>query len=290
MERAGLPAGVVNVVPTSAAGPVVSGMMGHRAARKISFTGSTGVGRVLLRQAADGILRSSMELGRNAPFIVFADADLDAAVQGALLAKMRNAGESCIAANRCYVQAPILEDFAARLAKGMAGLRVGPGSDADNEVGPMIHDRACAQIGALVDASVSAGSTVLVGGGRRAGAGSFFEPTVLSGVRPDDPILSEEIFGPVAPVVSFDTEDQAVAMANDTPFGLASYVYTGDLARALRVAERIEAGMVGINRGFISDPAAPFGGMKQSGLGREGGHDGLLEFLEAKYIAVDWRT
>jgi succinate-semialdehyde dehydrogenase / glutarate-semialdehyde dehydrogenase len=289
MEQAGVPPGVVNVVPTQDAGPVVTAMLEHPATRKLSFTGSTEVGRILLQQAADGIVNCSMELGGNAPFVVFADADLDAAVEGALVAKMRNAGESCIAANRFYVEAEVAEAFASRLAARMSTLRVGPGTDPDNEVGPMIHARACAEIGSLVDAAVAAGAEVLTGGGPREGRGAFFEPTVLGSVAPGDPILGHEIFGPVAPVVSFATEDEAIALANDTPFGLAAYVYAGELARALRVAERIDAGMVGINRGFISDPAAPFGGVKRSGLGREGGHEGLLEFLESKYIAVDWR-
>jgi succinate-semialdehyde dehydrogenase / glutarate-semialdehyde dehydrogenase len=288
MEEAGLPPGVVNVVTTADPGPAVSAMLEHPATRKLSFTGSTEVGRILLKQAAERVINCSMELGGNAPFIVFADADLDAAVEGAMVAKMRNAGESCIAANRFLVEEPVLEGFAARLAEKMSVLKVGPGTDPDNEVGPMIHAGACADIAASVQRSVEAGATLLTGGGPRSGAGSFFEPTVLSSVAADDPILAQEIFGPVAPVVSFATEEEAVRLANDTPYGLAAYVYTGDLARALRIAERVDAGMVGVNRGFISDPAAPFGGVKQSGLGREGGHEGLLEFLEAKYIAVDW--
>jgi succinate-semialdehyde dehydrogenase / glutarate-semialdehyde dehydrogenase len=288
MEQAGTPAGVVNVVTSRRSGPIVSAMLEHPATRKLSFTGSTEVGRLLLQQAADNIIDCSMELGGNAPFIVFADADLDAAVEGAMVAKMRNAGESCIAANRFLVEAPIVEEFASRLAAQMSDLRVGPGTDPENEVGPMINGPACDDIAELVAASVSAGATVLTGGRRREGPGHFYEPTVLGGVTAGAPILSQEIFGPVAPVVGFGSEDEAVDVANDTPYGLAAYVYSGDLSRALRVAERVDAGMVGINRGFISDPAAPFGGVKQSGLGREGGHEGLLEFLEAKYIAVDW--
>jgi succinate-semialdehyde dehydrogenase / glutarate-semialdehyde dehydrogenase len=288
MERAGAPPGVVNVVTAHRSGPVVGAMLEHPATRKLSFTGSTEVGRILLKHAADNIINCSMELGGNAPFVVFADADLERAVEGAMVAKMRNAGESCIAANRFLVESEVAEEFATRLAAQMAGLRVGPGGDPDNEVGPMINADACKEIGGLVAASVSAGATLLTGGGRREGSGHFFEPTVLGSVAAEDPILAHEIFGPVAPVVSFATEHEAVELANDTPFGLAAYVYTGNLARALRVAERVDAGMVGINRGFISDPAAPFGGVKQSGLGREGGHEGLLEFLESKYIAVDW--
>ncbi len=288
MEEAGLPPGVVNVVPSDRSGPVVTAMIDHGATRKISFTGSTEVGRILLRQAAEKVLNCSMELGGNAPFIVFADADIEAAVEGAMIAKMRNAGESCIAANRFLVAEEVVEEFAERLAAQMSVLKVGPGADAGNQVGPMINGAACADIAAMVERSVQAGATLLVGGAQREGPGNFFEPTVLTEVAGDDPILSQEIFGPVAPVASFSSEDAAVALANDTPFGLAAYVFTQDLARALRVAERVDAGMVGVNRGFISDPAAPFGGVKQSGLGREGGHEGLLEFLEAKYIAVDW--
>ncbi|MEE8600603.1 MAG: NAD-dependent succinate-semialdehyde dehydrogenase [Euzebya tangerina] len=288
MEQAGVPAGVVNVVPTGRTAEVVAAMMQHPAVRKVSFTGSTGVGSILLRQAADSILNCSMELGGNAPFLVFADADLDEAVEGALVAKMRNAGESCIAANRFFVESTIAEEFGARLAKRMSELRVGPGADPDNEVGPMITSQARAEIADLVSSSIAAGATILTGGGSPDGPGFFLEPTVLGHVASDDPILGHEIFGPVAPVVSFDTEDEALAMANDTPFGLAAYIFSGDLSRALRIADQIEAGVVGINRGFLSDPAAPFGGMKQSGLGREGSRDGLMEFLEPKYIAVDW--
>ncbi|MCC5949337.1 MAG: NAD-dependent succinate-semialdehyde dehydrogenase [Nitriliruptoraceae bacterium] len=288
LTDAGVPPGVVNVVPTADAPEVVEAMMAHPATRMVSFTGSTTVGRILLRQAADAVLRCSMELGGNAPFVVFADADLDAAVEGAMIAKLRNAGQSCIAANRFLVEAPIADAFAERLAARMAEVRVGPGSDPDNDLGPMIHAQACARIAGLVDAARAAGATVHTGGGPRDGLGSFFEPTVLSGLAPDAAILHEEIFGPVAPIVAFETEDEALAAANDTPFGLAAYVYAGDLERAMRVASGIDAGMVGINRGLLSDPAAPFGGVKHSGLGREGGHDGLLEFLETKYVALDW--
>ena len=288
MEQAGTPPGVVNVVTAHRPGPTVQAMLDHPATRKLSFTGSTQVGQLLLRQAADKVLNCSMELGGNAPFIVFADADIDAAVAGAMVAKMRNAGESCIAANRFLVEEAVAEEFAAGLTERMAALRVGPGSDPDNEVGPMINARARDDIAAMVDDAVQAGATVRTGGAVDGGRGCFYPPTVLDGVAADDPILANEIFGPVAPVVPFTTETQAVDIANRTPYGLAAYVYSGDLARAMRTAERVDAGMVGINRGFISDPAAPFGGVKQSGLGREGGHEGLLEFLEAKYIAVDW--
>jgi succinate-semialdehyde dehydrogenase / glutarate-semialdehyde dehydrogenase len=288
MEEAGLPPGVLNVLPSGRSAAVVDAMLTHPATRKLSFTGSTEVGRLLLEKAATGIVNCSMELGGNAPFLVFADADLDAALDGAMVAKMRNAGESCIAANRFYVEDPVAEEFAGRLAERMGALRVGPGSDPRNDVGPMIHGAACQEISELVESSVSRGARVLTGGQRPAGRGHFFNPTVLSSVPADDPILGHEIFGPVAPIVSFAGEDQGVEYANATPFGLAAYVYTNDLARALRVSERLDVGMVGVNRGHISDPAAPFGGVKQSGLGREGGHEGLLEFLESKYVAVDW--
>jgi succinate-semialdehyde dehydrogenase/glutarate-semialdehyde dehydrogenase len=288
VAQAGLPAGVVNVLPSRRSGAVVGAMLEHPATRKLSFTGSTEVGRILLEKAAASIVNCSMELGGNAPFLVFADADLDAALDGAMVAKMRNAGESCIAANRFYVEAPVADEFAGRLSERMAALRVGPGTDPANDVGPMINAGACRDVAALVDGAVAAGAKVLTGGGPRNGAGHFFEPTVLAGVPAGDPILANEIFGPVAPVVTFASESEAIGMANATPYGLAGYVYTQDLARALRVSERLEVGMVGVNRGFISDPAAPFGGVKQSGLGREGGHDGLLEFLESKYVAVDW--
>lgn len=288
MEAAGAPPGVVNVVPAARSGPVVSAMLEHPASRKLSFTGSTPVGRLLLAQAADNVINCSMELGGNAPFLVFEDADLDAAVNGALIAKMRNGGASCVAANRFHVAEPVVDAFAIRLAERMAGLKVGPGNDPDNDVGPMINAKARDEVAGLVDASVGVGSVPLSGGGPLPGAGSFYAPTVLGTVAAGDPILEHEIFGPVAPIVRFATEDEAITQANATPYGLAAYVWSTDLARALRVAERVEAGMVGINRGMISDPAAPFGGVKHSGLGREGGHEGLLEFCEPKYVAADW--
>jgi succinate-semialdehyde dehydrogenase/glutarate-semialdehyde dehydrogenase len=289
LADAGVPAGVVNVVP-SRRYDVVGAMLDDPRTRKLSFTGSTGVGRTLLEQAARTIVNCSMELGGNGPFLVFADADLDAAVEGAMIAKMRNAGESCIAANRFYVEAPVADDFSARLAKAMAALRLGPGLDRETDVGPLINTKARDEIASMVEASVASGARVLTGGRTPDRPGSYYEPTVLASVDPGDGILNEEIFGPVAPVVSFDTEEQAIEMANRTEYGLAAYVYTADLARALRVSEAIDTGMVGINRGFISDPAAPFGGTKQSGLGREGGHEGLMEFLEHKYLAVDWSS
>ncbi len=287
LTEAGVPPGVVNVVP-SRRYDVVSAMLDDPRTRKLSFTGSTPVGRVLLEQAARTIVNCSMELGGNGPFLVFADADLPAAVEGAMAAKMRNGGESCIAANRFYVEAPVAEEFGARLADAMAALRVGPGLDRENDVGPLINAAARDEIASLVDASVSRGAKVLTGGRTPEGPGCYYEPTVLTSVEPGDAILDEEIFGPVAPVVSFETEAEAIEMANHTEYGLAAYLYTSDLERALRISEAIDTGMVGINRGFISDPAAPFGGTKQSGLGREGGHEGLMEFLEHKYLALDW--
>jgi succinate-semialdehyde dehydrogenase/glutarate-semialdehyde dehydrogenase len=229
-----------------------------------------------------------MELGGNAPFVVFADADLDAAVEGAMVAKMRNAGEACTAANRFYVQAPVADEFARRLATAMGGLRVGPGLAEGVQVGPLVNAATRDKVDHLVRSTVAVGATVLTGGEPATGPGFFYPPTVLAAVPKDAPVLREEIFGPVAPVVPFDTEEEAVRLANATEFGLVSYVYTKDLARGLRVAEAIESGMVGINRGLVSDPAAPFGGVKQSGIGREGGHDGLLEFTESKYIAANW--
>jgi succinate-semialdehyde dehydrogenase/glutarate-semialdehyde dehydrogenase len=288
MQMAGVPEGVVNVLPSRRSGEVAEAMLAEPATRKLSFTGSTEVGRALLELAARNVVNCSMELGGNAPFVVFADADMEAAVEGAMVAKMRNGGESCIAANRFIVEVGVAEEFATRLAAAMGELKVGPGRDRSSEVGPMINTRAVDDIAALVDLSVAAGATALVGGVRPEGPGAYYPPTVLTGLTEDSPILDVEIFGPVAPVVAFSTEAEATALANATPFGLAAYVYTDDLARALRVAEGIDAGMVGVNRGFISDPAAPFGGVKQSGLGREGGHEGLLEFLESKYIAVTW--
>ena len=288
LAEAGVPAGVVNVLPSRSSGKVVSAMLHDPRVRKLSFTGSTEVGRVLLAQAADQVINTSMELGGNAPFLVFADADLDAALDGAMIAKMRNGGEACTAANRFYVEAPVAEEFGRRLAERMASLVVGPGTDEKTQVGPLVNEDTVAKVDTLVREAVAAGATAETGGSRPAGPGFYFPPTVLTGVAPDSPILREEIFGPVAPIVTFTDEAEAVRMANDTEFGLVAYLYTGDLARGLRVSEAIEAGMVGLNRGLVSDPAAPFGGVKQSGIGREGGHEGLLEYLESKYIAVTW--
>jgi succinate-semialdehyde dehydrogenase/glutarate-semialdehyde dehydrogenase len=256
--------------------------------RKLSFTGSTEVGRILLAEAADRVVNTSMELGGNAPFLVFADADLEAATEGAMVAKMRNAGQACTAANRFYVQASVAGEFSRRLARRMSGLVLGPGSQESTDVGPLVSQDAVAKVDALVRAAVLDGAKALVGGQRPARTGFFYEPTVLVNVPPGAAILGEELFAPVAPIVTFENEAQAVALANTTEHGLVGYVYTGDLARGLCVSEALEFGMVGLNRGLVSDPAAPFGGSKQSGIGREGGHDGMLDYLESKYIAVRW--
>jgi succinate-semialdehyde dehydrogenase/glutarate-semialdehyde dehydrogenase len=288
LAEAGVPDGVVNVLPSRSSGKVVSAMLRDARVRKLSFTGSTEVGRILLAQAAENVVNTSMELGGNAPFLVFADADLDAAIEGAMLAKMRNGGEACTAANRFFVEAPVADEFARRLAQRMADLVVGPGTDARTQVGPLVNEDTVAKVDSLVKRALDAGASAVTGGSRPDGPGFYYPPTVLTGVGADAAILREEIFGPVAPIVTFTGEDEAVRLANDTEYGLVAYLYTGDLARGLRVSEKIEAGMIGLNRGLVSDPAAPFGGVKQSGIGREGGHEGLLEYLESKYIAVKW--
>ncbi len=288
LAEAGVPPGIVNVVPTTRTGDVVGALLRHPRVRKLSFTGSTETGRVLLAQAAERVINCSMELGGNAPFLVFADADLDAAIDGALIAKLRHNGETCTAANRFYVARPLAEAFARRLAAAMGSLKMGNGLDPDVQLGPLVDEATHAKVTRLVAAAVDAGARVRTGGTPATGPGYFYPATVLDAVAPDSPILAEEIFGPVAPIVAFDDDADAVRLANATEHGLVSYVYTRDLARGLRVAEALECGMVGLNRGLVSDPAAPFGGMKQSGLGREGGHDGLLAFTETKYIAVQW--
>jgi succinate-semialdehyde dehydrogenase/glutarate-semialdehyde dehydrogenase len=284
--EAGLPEGVVNIVTCMGANEVMEPLVRSGLARKLSFTGSTRVGKILLEQCADKVLRTSMELGGNAPFIVFEDADLDEAVAGALAAKMRNMGEACTAANRIYVHESVIEQFGARLAEKMAALKVGRGTEEGVTVGPLIDDAAQAKVTELVADAVDRGATVLTGGAGPGGAGYFYAPTVLTGVSPESRMASEEIFGPVAPLTAFATEDEVVAAANDTPYGLVAYVYTNDLRRALRVGEAIETGMVGLNQGVVSNPAAPFGGVKESGLGREGGSVGIDEFLEVKYIGI----
>jgi succinate-semialdehyde dehydrogenase / glutarate-semialdehyde dehydrogenase len=288
LGQAGVPPGVVNVVPSRNSGAVVKAMLHDPRVRKLSFTGSTEVGRTLLTQAADQVVNCSMELGGNAPFLVMSDADVNAAIQGALVAKMRNGGEACTAANRFYVHRSLCDVFSDGLATSMAGLKVGSGLRPDVDVGPLIDHRARETVHGLVQQAVSAGAELMTGGEPLPGAGFFYPPTVLRNVANGSRLLNEEIFGPVAPVVAFDTDDEAIELANDTEFGLVSYVYTQDLRRAMAVAERLEAGMVAVNRGLVSDPAAPFGGVKQSGLGREGAHDGMCEFMEKKYIAVEW--
>jgi succinate-semialdehyde dehydrogenase/glutarate-semialdehyde dehydrogenase len=286
--EAGVPAGVVNVITTNQPGPVTGAILADPRVRKLSFTGSTPVGRVLLAEAAKQVVNCSMELGGNAPFVVFDDADLEAALDGAMIAKMRNAGEACTAANRFLVQAGIHDAFVAGLVKRLAAVKMGRGTDSATGCGPMITAKAVDKLEKLVADAVARGARIELGGVRPAGRGFYYPPTVLSGVSPQSAMWHEEIFGPVAPVYRFDTEAQAVAMANDTVHGLAAYVYTRDLKRGLAVSGRIEAGMVGLNRGLVSDPAAPFGGVKQSGLGREGGMHGILEFMEAKYIATSF--
>lgn len=288
LESADVPPGVVNIVPSRRSGAIVSAMLHDPRVRKLSFTGSTEVGRLLLREAADNVVNVSMELGGNAPFVVFDDADLGAAVDGAMLAKMRNGGEACTAANRFYVHDAIADEFTEQLSERMAGLLMGPGLDEGVELGPMVNAAAIEDMHGLVTSAIAGGARVVTGGEPSGGAGHFYPPTVLADVPEDAEILRKEIFGPIAPIVRFETEDQAVSLANDTEYGLIAYVYTEDLARGLRVSERIEAGMIGLNRGLLSDPAAPFGGVKQSGIGREGGHEGLLDYLESKYVATNW--
>jgi succinate-semialdehyde dehydrogenase/glutarate-semialdehyde dehydrogenase len=288
LDDAGVPKGVVNVVPARRSGAVVSAMVHDNRVRKLSFTGSTEVGRVLLKEAADTVVNTSMELGGNAPFLVFADADLDAALDGAMIAKMRNGGEACTAANRFYVEESVAEEFSRRLAERMGALKVGPGTEAGTQVGPLVNDAAVQKCDELVRGALDSGARALIGGAVPDRTGCYYDPTVLVDVPADAAILREEIFGPVAPIVTFTEEADAIRFANDSEFGLVSYVYTGDLARGLRVSEALEAGMVGLNRGLVSDPAAPFGGVKQSGIGREGGHEGLLDYTESKYIAVAW--
>lgn len=288
LQEAGIPGGVVNVISTSQPAVVVDAILHDPRVRKLSFTGSTEVGRLLLRGAADQVINSSMELGGNAPFVVFDDADLDAAIEGAMIAKMRNGGEACTAANRFYVQRGVAEAFSIRFAERMKALVVGDGTDARTTCGPLINAAAVAKMSSLLKDAVSKGARVVTGGETPQRCGYFFAPTVLTEVPADAALLHEEIFGPVAPIVVFDDEATAIKLANATEYGLVAYVYTRDLARGLRVSEAIESGMIALNRGLVSDPAAPFGGVKQSGLGREGSHHGMLEFMEAKYIAANW--
>jgi succinate-semialdehyde dehydrogenase/glutarate-semialdehyde dehydrogenase len=286
MQEAGLPDGVLNVITTSDPSPVMEPMIRDGRARKLSFTGSTAVGRKLLEQCADQVMRTSMELGGNAPFIVFEDADLDTAIEGAMLAKMRNIGEACTAANRFYVHSSLASEFSRRLGERMDALPIGRGVEDDVVVGPLIDADARDKVSSLVEDAVRRGAVVVVGGKPLDGEGYFYPPTVLTNVPEDAQLRHEEIFGPVAPIVAFETEEEAVTAANDTEFGLVAYVFTSDLNRALRVCERLETGMIGLNQGIVSNPAAPFGGVKHSGVGREGGRLGIEEFLETKYVAI----
>jgi succinate-semialdehyde dehydrogenase/glutarate-semialdehyde dehydrogenase len=286
-REAGLPDGVLNVVTSSSASRVVDPLLGDDRLRKLSFTGSTEVGRALLASAADKVLQVSMELGGNAPFVVFDDADLDAAVDGAVIAKMRNIGEACTSANRFHVAASVADDFTERLTARLSGMRVGPGQEADTEVGPLITVAAREGVAELVDDAVARGARLRTGGAIPEGPGAFYPPTVLDQVPADARVLHEEVFGPVAPITTFTTDEEAIARANDTEYGLVAYVFTRDLQRALRVVERLDTGMVGLNQGMVSNPAAPFGGVKQSGLGREGGAEGIDEYLTTKYVAIN---
>jgi len=287
LEEVGLPGGVLNVITSSSSGSVMAPLIHDPRTRKLSFTGSTEVGRKLIEESADQILRVSMELGGNAPFLVFEDADLDAAVEGAMIAKLRNIGEVCTAVNRFHVAEPVAEAFAAKLAERMRGLKVGRGTEDGVDLGPLIDDDQRGKVQELVQDAVSKGAKVLLGGHPADGPGYFYAPTVLDDVPSTARLLKEEIFGPVAPVTTFSSEEEAVAEANDTVFGLVAYVYTGDVKRAFRVCEALQTGMIGLNQGIVSNPAAPFGGVKYSGFGREGGHEGIEEYLETKYVAVN---
>ncbi|MFC9552108.1 NAD-dependent succinate-semialdehyde dehydrogenase [Rhodococcus sp. NPDC056960] len=287
MVEAGLPAGVVNVVTTKRSGPLVSTWLSDPRVRKISFTGSTEVGRTLLRQASDRVLNASMELGGNAPFVVTDDADLDLAVEAAMVAKFRGAGQACTAANRFYVHAAVADEFAERFGTAVEKLSVGPAAQG-HDIGPLISARAVEEVGSLVERAVTGGARVSHRAATPDDAGFYYAPTVLVDVAPDADVVTQEIFGPVAPIVTWTDEEEMLRLVNDTEMGLAAYVISGELGRALRISERIDAGMVGINRGLVSDPSAPFGGMKQSGLGREGARAGLEEFLETQYFSIQW--
>ncbi|HXM87278.1 MAG TPA: NAD-dependent succinate-semialdehyde dehydrogenase [Solirubrobacteraceae bacterium] len=286
LEQAGLPGGVLNVITASRSGDVIAPLLKDERTRKLSFTGSTDVGRKLIEQSAEQILRVSMELGGNAPFLVFADADLDAAIDGAMLAKMRNVGEACTAANRFHVHESIAGEFAERLTARMRELTVGRGTEPDVDVGPLIDDAQRTKVAELVEDATARGAHLLLGGKPLGERGYFYAPTVLADVPDDARVLAEEVFGPVAPVATFSSDEHAIAAANRTEYGLVAYVYTRDLDRAFRVCEAIETGMVGLNQGVVSNPAAPFGGVKQSGFGREGGFEGIGEYLETKYVAL----
>jgi len=283
---AGLPKGVLSVLPTNNPREVTTALIEDGRLRKLTFTGSTGVGKALVKQSADALLRTSMELGGNAPFVVFDDADVDAAVEGAMLAKMRNGGEACTAANRIHVCNAVIDEFTDKFVKRMGEVNLGNGLDPSAKLGPLVNAKQVASVQELVDDAVEKGATVALGGQAPGGPGCFYPATVLTDVPPNARILKEEVFGPVAPIIGFDSEEDGIEAANDTEYGLASYIYTESLDRALRVAEALESGMVGVNRGVISDPAAPFGGVKESGFGREGGFEGIEEYLDTKYIAL----
>jgi succinate-semialdehyde dehydrogenase/glutarate-semialdehyde dehydrogenase len=288
LEEAGVPAGVVNVIPSRSSGKVVSAMLHDPRVRVVSFTGSTEVGRKLLHEAADNILKPAMELGGNAPFIVFDDADIDAAIEGAMVAKMRNMGEACTAANRFYVHEKVHDEFAKKLTAKMVGLKMGNGLDDGVALGPLVNKDGLDKVIELVDDAVKKGAKVLTGGKTPPGPGFFYPATVLANVSEDAKMLNEEIFGPVASLQAFKSEDEVITRANHTEYGLVAYLYTRDLSRGMRVSEKLDFGMIGLNRGVVSDPAAPFGGVKQSGLGREGAHEGMMEFMETQYVSVTW--
>ena len=287
LEEAGLPAGVLNVVVSSSSSDVIPHIISDPRLRKLTFTGSTPIGRQLMEQASERLLRVSMELGGNAPFLIFEDADLDDAVAGAMVAKMRNIGEACTAANRFHVAGSVADEFAEKLAEQMGQMKVARGTEEGAEVGPLIDEDQRSKVSELVDDALDKGAKALVGAEKIDGHGYFYRPTVLNDVPKEADLRYEEIFGPVAPVFSFDSEEEAVAAANDTEYGLVAYVYTSDLSRALRVIEGLEVGMVGLNQGMVSNAAAPFGGVKQSGFGREGGYEGIEEYLETKYVAIN---
>ena len=288
LEEAGVPPGVVNVIPSRRSGPVVSAMLHDPRVRILSFTGSTEVGRKLLHEAADNVVKPAMELGGNAPFIVFEDADIDAAIDGAMIAKMRNMGEACTAANRFYVHEKVQDEFAKKLTAKMSALKMGNGLDDGVVLGPLVNAEGRDKVVNLVADAVKKGAKVLTGGKTPDGPGFFYPATVLTDVPDSANMLREEIFGPVASIQTFKSEDDVIKRANDTEYGLIAYVYTRDLSRGMRVSEKLDFGMIGLNRGLVSDPAAPFGGTKQSGIGREGAHEGLMEFLETQYISVTW--
>jgi succinate-semialdehyde dehydrogenase/glutarate-semialdehyde dehydrogenase len=287
LERAGLPKGVLNVIPTSSSSAVSEPLMGDPRLRKLTFTGSTPVGKMLMEQASQNLLRVSMELGGNAPFLVFEDADIDDAVAGALTAKMRNIGEACTAANRFHVAGSVADEFSEKLAERMGEMKVARGTEEGAQVGPLIDEDQRSKVRGFVDDAVEKGAKALVGGKDVDGAGYFYQPTVLAGVPDEANLRQDEIFGPVAPVFSFDSEEEAIREANDTEYGLVSYVFTSNVKRAFRVCEALETGMIGLNQGMVSNASAPFGGVKHSGFGREGGYEGIEEYLETKYVAVN---